>query len=286
MYSYNKVEVGKRIKSIRQQKGLTQESFGELFGASKGNVATWEKGISLPNASRLREIADLVSITVEELLYGEFVDNFQLVKLLNNNPNELEIMIKSNIKAFFNLLDDFEYYEYTIVIPKSQRFYFVKLQNRILLAISLENKSTYQEKDNKDKLINRMTDVVMHNLQNDNDSMNEMLYKSDIINNLVALINLESKEFKNIILFLIDILETIVKQYPKILSFMLNRKLDILSNEINDYFVINNTTKNSKENIDDEIFDKNLVIDTVSYEKYKYLQNQIFDLKKYINKNF
>ena len=65
---------------------------------------------------------------------------------------------------------------------------------------------------------------------------------------------------------------------------MLNRKLDILSNEINDYFVINNTTKNSKENIDDEIFDKNLVIDTVSYEKYKYLQNQIFDLKKYINK--
>ena len=46
-----------------------------------------------------------------------------------------------------------------------------------------------------------MTDVVMHNLQNDNDSMNEMLYKSDIINNLVALINLESKEFKNIILF-------------------------------------------------------------------------------------
>ena len=113
-----------------------------------------------------------------------------------------------------------------------------------------------------------------------------MLYKSDIINNLVALINLESKEFKNIILFLIDILETIGKQYPKILSFMLNRKLDILSNEINDYFVINNTTKNSKENIDDEIFDKNLVIDTVSYEKYKYLQNQIFDLKKYINKNF
>ena len=33
-----------------------------------------------------------------------------------------------------------------------------------------------------------MTDV-MHNLQNDNDSMNEMLYKSDIINGLVALIN-------------------------------------------------------------------------------------------------
>ncbi|MEJ7440087.1 helix-turn-helix transcriptional regulator [Staphylococcus hominis] len=286
MYSYNKEQVGKRIKSIRQQKGLTQESFGKLFGASKGNVATWEKGISLPNASRLREIADLVSITVEELLYGEFVDNFQLVKLLNNNPNELENMIKSNIKAFFNLLDDFEYYEYTFVIPKSQRFYFVKLQNRILLAISLENKSTYQEKDNKDKLISRMTDVVMNNLRNDNESMNEMLYKSDIINNLVALINLESKEFKNIILYLIDVLETIGKQYPKILSFMLNRKLDILSNEINDYFVINNTTKNFTENNDDEIFDENLVIDTVSYEKYKYLQNQIFDLKKYINKNF
>lgn len=66
-----KKDVGNRIKSIRSSKGMTLEEFGKLFGASKGNVATWEKGSSLPNNERLFKIAELGEITVDELLYGD-----------------------------------------------------------------------------------------------------------------------------------------------------------------------------------------------------------------------
>lgn len=49
---------------------MTLEEFGNLFGASRGNVSLWEKGSSIPNNKRLKEIADLGNISVDELLYG------------------------------------------------------------------------------------------------------------------------------------------------------------------------------------------------------------------------
>ena len=74
----NKKAVGSRIKQIRLNKGYTLESFGKLFGASKGNVQQWENGISLPNKERLATISKIADMTVNELLYGsidEFLEN-------------------------------------------------------------------------------------------------------------------------------------------------------------------------------------------------------------------
>ena len=59
---------GTQIKAIRLNLGLTQEEFGKLLNASKGNVSTWEHGKSLPNPKRLKQIADFAGITVEALI--------------------------------------------------------------------------------------------------------------------------------------------------------------------------------------------------------------------------
>lgn len=74
----NKKAVGSRIKQIRINKGYTLEALGKLFGASKGNVQKWEKGLALPNKGRLADICKISDITVNELLYGttdEFIEN-------------------------------------------------------------------------------------------------------------------------------------------------------------------------------------------------------------------
>lgn len=80
--------IGIRIKSIRQSRGMTLEEFGRLFEASKGNVLTWEKGISAPSNARLKKIADLGNITVEELLYGNKQTN--LLNFFNQKWQEAE----------------------------------------------------------------------------------------------------------------------------------------------------------------------------------------------------
>ncbi|MGE7366066.1 helix-turn-helix domain-containing protein [Desemzia incerta] len=64
------LEVGQRIKSIRQSKGMTLEDFAKLINATVPAVSNWENGRNLPNNERLVEIAKQGKTSVNELLYG------------------------------------------------------------------------------------------------------------------------------------------------------------------------------------------------------------------------
>jgi hypothetical protein len=70
MHGINKIAVGARIREIRLARGETMEEFGKPFGASKASVQGWESGRNLPNPKRLKSIADMANISVQELLYG------------------------------------------------------------------------------------------------------------------------------------------------------------------------------------------------------------------------
>ena len=64
------IEVGNRIKNIRLSLSLTMEEFGKLFDepAAQSIISRWEVGKSVPNANRLKKIAELGDMTVQELL--------------------------------------------------------------------------------------------------------------------------------------------------------------------------------------------------------------------------
>lgn len=78
MEEINRREFGKRVREIRLKNGMNQEDLGKRMEdiskgenpANKAVVSAWERGISIPNAHRLKIIADLGGITVNELLYG------------------------------------------------------------------------------------------------------------------------------------------------------------------------------------------------------------------------
>lgn len=67
----NKPRVGIRIKDIRLEKGMDQKQFAEMINATVSALSNWEKGRNLPNKERLRNIADLAGMTVQQLLEGE-----------------------------------------------------------------------------------------------------------------------------------------------------------------------------------------------------------------------
>lgn len=67
----DKKAVGKKIRQIRISRGYTLQGFGNLLGASRGNVQYWENGHCLPNKKRLATISKLGNMTVTQLLlYG------------------------------------------------------------------------------------------------------------------------------------------------------------------------------------------------------------------------
>lgn len=64
------LEIGRRIKRIRLSKGMTLEEFAELFDPAPGTsvISKWERGMSKPNPKRIKRMADIGNLTVEELL--------------------------------------------------------------------------------------------------------------------------------------------------------------------------------------------------------------------------
>ena len=67
-----KIEIGKRIKAIRQSFGLEQGEFGKRLTppAYASNVSKWELGKHLPSSQRLQSIAKLGHVSVDYLLNG------------------------------------------------------------------------------------------------------------------------------------------------------------------------------------------------------------------------
>ncbi|WP_429970744.1 helix-turn-helix domain-containing protein [Fructilactobacillus sp. Tb1] len=77
-----KNELGNRIKAIRLQLGLDQPQFADKVVpiAKSSNVSRWENGINVPNAKRLKSIAELGNVSVDYLING----------LTNNNKIKLK----------------------------------------------------------------------------------------------------------------------------------------------------------------------------------------------------
>ena len=64
----NKETLGKRIAMLRKEKGYTQEQLAEKVGVSAQAVSKWENDVSCPDITLLPLLADILGVTVDELL--------------------------------------------------------------------------------------------------------------------------------------------------------------------------------------------------------------------------
>lgn len=67
----NQQKIGQFLKSLRKEKGLTQEQFSEIVNVSNRTVSRWENGNNMPDLDVLIEISDFYEIELRELLDGE-----------------------------------------------------------------------------------------------------------------------------------------------------------------------------------------------------------------------
>lgn len=67
----NQEKIGRFIASCRRNQGLTQAHLAEQLGITDRAVSKWETGRSLPDASIMPELCDLLKINLSELFSGE-----------------------------------------------------------------------------------------------------------------------------------------------------------------------------------------------------------------------
>lgn len=80
--------LSENIKTLRKQKGYSQEQLADKLNVVRQTVSKWEKGYSVPDADMLEELADIFEVQVGDLLGKEILteeettDISELVKQL------------------------------------------------------------------------------------------------------------------------------------------------------------------------------------------------------------
>lgn len=85
----NQVKIGRFIAECRKNKNLTQMQLAEKLKITDRAISKWENGKSLPDASIMLELCNILDITVNELLSGEFIMKNEYNEKLEQNLLEM-----------------------------------------------------------------------------------------------------------------------------------------------------------------------------------------------------
>ncbi|HAQ2434739.1 TPA: helix-turn-helix domain-containing protein [Enterococcus faecium] len=121
-------KVGRKIRSIRMELGMTMEQFGSyLDNSPKSTIATWESGRNIPSKKKLRLVADIANCSVENLLFDEDfipeksknnlvlsrkIEKYSINKAQNTNEQETTVELIDELKEENSKLKEkIKYYE-------------------------------------------------------------------------------------------------------------------------------------------------------------------------------
>ena len=67
------VKIGKFLAELRRERGLTQETLGEMLGVTNKTVSRWETGNYMPPVDMLLRLSELYGVSINELLSGRML---------------------------------------------------------------------------------------------------------------------------------------------------------------------------------------------------------------------
>lgn len=105
---------GHRIKTLRIEKGLTQEELGEKLGLDKGTVSKMERGENAPTAKTLIALREIFNVSTDWILTGKGLKHPLEIDTKDEYGQGLLEMIddlKSNKSALIKVLSFFFEYK-------------------------------------------------------------------------------------------------------------------------------------------------------------------------------
>ena len=77
--------IGETIANLRKQKGMTQSELAEKMNVTDKAVSKWERDLSCPDINTISKLADILDVSVDELLKAKKQDysNNKIKDLIN-----------------------------------------------------------------------------------------------------------------------------------------------------------------------------------------------------------
>lgn len=118
--------IGKNLKRIRTEKGLTQKELGELCGWADSVIRKYENGYTNPKFEAVIKIANALNVKI-----GDLVD--ELIGEDYKPPTELPADIEKLLDRYRELYDEEQHYN-----EEHYNYPFKQLSNEVLLMIALD----------------------------------------------------------------------------------------------------------------------------------------------------
>ena len=102
--------IGKRIKDMRLEKGLSQQELGDLLGVTKVSICGYENGTRTPSLETFGLLAEVFNTTTDYLLGREITihseDNKEYLGNISKDDINIIKELKDNNKLYEKLLKD------------------------------------------------------------------------------------------------------------------------------------------------------------------------------------
>ena len=141
------MNLNEKLKTLRFESGMTQESVSEYLGVSSQTVSKWERGVLAPDIMLLPKIAILYHCSIDSLFSMESVWNenhqkefLQRIKELKEN-GDYEGLCRAWIEEIELKPDAYHYYPRVIEVVLIYKFFDEDHFNRMILLAKYAEKN-------------------------------------------------------------------------------------------------------------------------------------------------
>ena len=161
--------LGKKIKSYRESKNMTQNEIADILGVKSATVSKYESGTLEPNIESLKKLAEIFEVSVDELLNDE-QDRFDISKInvLNILREQKEMKLKGNL--YHNTQIIFAYNTNHIEgskLTEDQTRYIFETNTILFEGETIASVDDILEMANHFRLVDYMLDKAEENLTED-----------------------------------------------------------------------------------------------------------------------
>ncbi len=86
--------LNENIKRLRMSRGLNQVSFAKLLGVTKQCISNWENDNVLPSIEMLVKVADIFSVTTDELLGRTRAATIDVTGLTDTERGHIALLVR------------------------------------------------------------------------------------------------------------------------------------------------------------------------------------------------
>ena len=97
----NQELLGKNLAKLRKEKNLTQEALSELLNIDRTTISKWERGISSPDISMLKDLCNVLDVSINDIFDTDKNQSSNKEKEINNIIKVIDFYEKRKKKKIF-----------------------------------------------------------------------------------------------------------------------------------------------------------------------------------------